>query len=157
MRRERDGRDADQLHGPAGQVADARPSTLTLVAPAVDPTSTERSRSVELSLDRRLGRLRVDRRCTLDFTAGDWSTAARTVYVRATFDHSSEGEGVTPIQTRVTSTAATTSGLQVANLLVRTLDDDQAGVVVTAPSGGVRVDRGRPTATRSSARRTPSR
>ena len=87
---------------------------VTIAAPAVDPTSTSRLRAIELSLDGITWQTSV----TLVFGVGQ--TSALSLFVRAMFDHSSEGERDVPLQTMVTGrrsgtvASATAAGLTVA-------------------------------------------
>ena len=68
---------------------------VTLAAPAVDPTSTSRVRYLQLSLDGTTWQTSV----TVVFEAG--STTSQELFVRASFDNSSEGERLVPLQTMV--------------------------------------------------------
>jgi hypothetical protein len=116
----------------AGQVV-----AVTVQAPAVNAGSTTRFRGVQLSTDGKTWSSSV----TLTFTAGG-PTAAQTVLVRAITDNASEGERSIVLQTSINAaltTATSWHGVQVASTLVRVLDRDAAGVVVTPPAGGIRV------------------
>ncbi len=96
---------------------------VTLVGPAIDPTSTSRARYIELSIDDgATWRTSV----TLDFAAGD--TAQRTVLVRAIADLAAEGEWFAPIDAIVTG--GDYAGALVATTFVRVLDDDTPEVPV---------------------------
>ncbi len=105
---------------------------VTLVAPAVDPESTSRSRAIELSVD---GGATWQTSVTLVFAAGD--TAQRSVLVRAVNDLAAEGEWFSPID--VIATGGEYAGALVATTFARVIDDDAPEVPVVIPDGGIRV------------------
>ena len=106
--------------------------TVTVVAPAVDPTSPSRSRALELSLDGVSWGTSV----TLTLAAG--STAWQSFFVRAAADFSSEGDQAYPLQWLVRSAGAY-DRLVLANTPVRVRDAQAVGVSVVTPDGGVTV------------------
>ncbi|HEX5857107.1 MAG TPA: hypothetical protein VFY91_03265, partial [Microbacterium sp.] len=105
---------------------------VTLVGPAIDPTSTSRGRSIELSVD---GGASWQTSVTLVFAPGD--TAERSVLVRAIADLAAEAEWMSPID--VVVTGGEYAGALVATTFVRVIDDDAPAVPVVVPDGGVRV------------------
>ncbi|NMM32989.1 MAG: calcium-binding protein, partial [Phycicoccus sp.] len=105
---------------------------VTLVGPAIDPTSTSRARAIELSID---GGTTWQTSVTLVFAVG--ATDQRTVLVRAIDDLAAEGEWFSPIDAIVTG--GEYAGALVATTFVRVLDDDVPEVAVVEPDGGVRV------------------
>ena len=106
--------------------------TVTVVAPAVDPTSPSRSRAVELSLDGSTWSTSV----TLTLAAG--STAWQSFFVRAALDFSSEGEQTYQLQWVVRSAGAY-NALNLPTTPVRVLDAQRVAVSVVVLDGGLTV------------------
>ncbi|MCU1507720.1 MAG: hypothetical protein JWP05_2689, partial [Microbacteriaceae bacterium] len=105
---------------------------VTVLGPAVDPTSTSRARGIELSLD---GGATWQTSVTLVFAAGD--TGQRTVLVRAIDDLAAETEWMASIDAIVTG--GEYAKALVATTFVRVIDNDAPAVAVVVPDGGVRV------------------
>ncbi len=106
--------------------------TVTVQAPAVDPTSPSRSRGVQLSADG----VHWNTAATLTFGVGD--TTERTVWVRASFDVAPEGETGYVLQTFVTASSPDSAyaGLVVGTVGVRVVDAQTPGVVVLDVADG---------------------
>ena len=109
---------------------------VTFAAPAIDPNSTDRSRAILLSLDG----VNWDTSVTAVLTPANFATPVR-ILVKAAYDLSSEDTRAVPIQAMVVGGGAY-DGLALPNTLVRTLDDDAVGVVVTEVLGGTRIVEG---------------
>ncbi|MDX6640592.1 MAG: hypothetical protein QOF12_1603, partial [Solirubrobacteraceae bacterium] len=128
----------------------AAPSTPTIVyvtvAPTFDPSALLAlgGGSVEVSIDG----VHYFRSLVIAFdstkTGSDpmaWDRS-QTVYVRALVDGVAEGELTTIISHSTYSTNAAFNALPAANVEVRVIDTDQAGLVVTQPAGGTTVVEG---------------
>nr|NLI49987.1 calcium-binding protein [Propionibacterium sp.] len=106
--------------------------TVTVQAPAVDPTSPSRRRAVQLSADG------VHWNTTATLTFGVGNTTEQRVWVRASFDVAPEGEAGYVLQTFVTTSSSTSAyaGLVVGTLGVRVVDANAPGVVVADVADG---------------------
>ena len=115
-----------------GRSGSARPScptadvSVTIVGPAIDPTSTSRSRALELSTD---GGAHWNTSATVILAAG--STAWQEIWVRAAADFSTEGELTYVLQWTVHS-GAEYDNLVLPNTPVRVLDAQAPSVPVVA-------------------------
>jgi Ca2+-binding RTX toxin-like protein len=99
---------------------------VTVSAPSRSPEAElHRSYSIEVSLDG----INWHDAVTLVFDAGSWSVP-QTIWVRAHGDLSSEGERSAALQHLVVSSDDAYDGLPINNVVVRLIDDEQAGLVL---------------------------